>query len=138
MSQTKATTALDFPLTGKVFDFGRQFMLAGLGAAEKARADGGKLFDRLVEEGEKVEAQGRKAAEKRANAFKEETTKRGKDLDKAVKDGLAKVLNGLGIPTNDEIEKLSKRVDSLNDSINKLTGQDFSEIAREADSDKAA
>jgi hypothetical protein len=58
------------PLTGEVRDFTRQVWLAGLGAFARAQEEGGKVFEALVQEGQTIDAQMKKAASEKTEAVK--------------------------------------------------------------------
>ena len=58
-------------LSEKIKESARQIWLAGLGAYNKAEEDTGKIFERLVKEGEELENMTRGAVEKRFKAVEE-------------------------------------------------------------------
>lgn len=112
---------------GSVVDSARQIWLAGLGAFSKAEEEGGKLFESLVKEGEEVEARTRKTAEEKVEEVKgkmEEVKNKVSDtwdgLEQVFEDRVARVLNRLGVPTNDDVQELSKRVEELHESVKVL------------------
>ncbi len=112
---------------GSVVDSARQIWLAGLGAFSKAEEEGGKLFESLVKEGEEVEARTRKTAEEKVEEVKgkmEEVKNKVSDtwdgLEQLFEDRVARVLNRLGVPTNDDVQELSKRVEELHESVKVL------------------
>lgn len=112
---------------GSVVDSARQIWLAGLGAFSKAEEEGGKLFESLVKEGEEVEARTRKTAEKKVEEVRgkmEEVKNKVSDtwdgLEQVFEDRVARVLNRLGVPTNDDVQELSKRVEELHESVKVL------------------
>ncbi len=113
-----------------------QVYLAGLGALSKARSGAPGLFEELVAEGARAHAETRGAAEKAllgmmADVQQTVGTQLGKVRGQATDalDGLEKVfqtrvhraLTQLGVPSAEEVNALSKRVDSLNANIGKLT-----------------
>jgi poly(hydroxyalkanoate) granule-associated protein len=113
-----------------------QVYLAGLGALSKARSGAPGLFEELVAEGARVHADTRGAAEKALLGVMADVQARvGTHLGRVrgqatdVLDGLEKVfqtrvhraLTQLGVPSAEEVNALSKRVDSLNTNIGKLT-----------------
>lgn len=112
---------------GSVVDSARQIWLAGLGAFSKAEEEGGKLFESLVKEGEEVEARTRKTAEKKVEEVREKmeevknkVSDTWDDLEQVFEDRVARVLNRLGVPTNDDVQELSKRVEELHESVKVL------------------
>lgn len=115
-----------------------QVYLAGLGALSKASNGAPQLFEELVAEGARVHADTRGAAEKAlqglmAGVQERVNTRVGQVRGQAadVLDGLEKVfqtrvhraLTQLGVPSSEEVAALSRRVDTLNANINKLSRQ---------------
>ncbi|HEX8755972.1 MAG TPA: phasin family protein [Steroidobacteraceae bacterium] len=115
-----------------------QVYLAGLGALSKASNGAPQLFEDLVVEGARVHANTRGAAEKALQGVMAGVQDRvgarvgqvrGQAVD--VLDGLEKVfqtrvhraLTQLGVPSAEEVTALSRRVDTLNDNINKMARQ---------------
>lgn len=110
--------------------------LAGLGALSKASQGAPQLFEELVAEGARVHADTRGAAEKAlqgvlAGVQERVSSRVGQVRGQAADalDGLEKVfqtrvhraLTQLGVPSAEEVSALSKRVDTLNANINRLT-----------------
>src|SRR5512145_1583283 len=92
----------------------KKAMLAGLGAQEKAK----EFVDELVKAGELSKGEA-------SSLVKEWSTKaeeRTKEIDKRVKDTVAGVLEKLNIPTREDMEKLEKKVQSLNSRLKKFEG----------------
>ena len=124
----------DKQLAKTVRDSAQQIWLAGLGAFAKAQAEGSKVFDALVKEGQTIHSRTRKVAESKVS---EMTTTLGKmatkatnqatgswdKLEQVFEDRVARALNRIGVPTNKDINNLSKRVEELNASVQKLTGK---------------
>lgn len=101
--------------------------LAGLGAFARVSLEGGKLFDALVKEGEKVEERTRGAAAGALEAVREQTDPaRGKvaetwDRVEQIFEGrLARVLGQLGVPDRDDLQELMQRIDALQARIDEL------------------
>jgi poly(hydroxyalkanoate) granule-associated protein len=110
-----------------IVDFARLIWLAGLGAFAKAETEGGKLFEALVKEGEDVEARTRKIADETVESVKSKVDEmkglasdRWDKLEEMFEDRVSRVLNRLGVPTKEDIEELSRRVEALNKNIKKL------------------
>jgi poly(hydroxyalkanoate) granule-associated protein len=104
-----------------------QVFLAGLGAAAFSQEETGRLFDRLVTRGRKVEAEGKKkvaAGRKQLDATTRQATKRAEKVYRRVQDGLdsrlAKLVNRLGIPNQDQIRLLTDRVAELTRKVEGL------------------
>ena len=108
---------------GQAEDVARKIWLAGLGAYgkgfdeaqgqyEKLNAEASKLFDDLVEKGEKLEGE---AKEKFSSEKEQVTTK--------VEARVAEVREKLGLNKTDtdaKIEELSSKIDALADAVAKL------------------
>jgi poly(hydroxyalkanoate) granule-associated protein len=110
-----------------------QIWLAGLGAASKASDGAPRLFEELVSEGARVQAKQRGAAEKIVKGLMEAVNARVGDvrgqatdtlnsLEKIFQTRVHRALTQLGVPSAEEVEGLSKRIDMLNDNIDKLAG----------------
>ena len=114
-------------IAGPVMDSAHQIWLAGLGAFAMAQEEGGKLFDSLVKEGEKLEKRTRQAAEDTVSSVKDrvadvkDTAGEGTArLEQVFEQRVADALNRLGVPTVDDIAGLSQRVEELNKSLKEL------------------
>ncbi len=124
MANTALQNILETPVAVNIRESANNIWLAGLGAYAKTQEEGEKLFQSLVKEGEKVEKQARKAAEARIEQAKGKVVEfRGKAsqqfdrLEEMFQDRVALVLNRLGVPTQEDIQELTKRVEALNESI---------------------
>lgn len=106
-----------------VADSAHQVFLAGLGAAALSQEEGGRLFDRLVTRGRKVEAEGKKKVnqgKKQLDAAKKSATKAFERVQGGLEGRLAKVVNRLGIPNQDQIRLLTERVAELTRKVEGL------------------
>jgi poly(hydroxyalkanoate) granule-associated protein len=126
-----AEGASDNQLAATVRDSAQQIWLAGLGAFGKAQAEGAKVFEALVKEGRNLEGRTRKFAqmrmgsvtgtvEKAATKATARATATWDKLEQVFEDRVARALNKLGVPTNRDIQNLSKRVEELTASVRKL------------------
>jgi poly(hydroxyalkanoate) granule-associated protein len=105
-------------LIAGIRDSANQIWLAGLGAFAKAQKEGTKFFNGLVEEGEDVQKQAKKAA---SEAYDDIKTRASKSWDKlswteierVFEDRVAKVLHTLSVPTRKDLDTLSHRVAEL-------------------------
>ena len=94
--------------------------LAGLGAFAKVSSEGSKLFETLVQEGEKIEERTQKVAADALDVVKEKT---GESRDRAAEtwdqveqifeDRLLQVLGRLGVPNHDDVRDLTQRLDKM-------------------------
>ncbi|HHW76132.1 MAG TPA: phasin family protein [Xanthomonadaceae bacterium] len=124
MANVALKNILETPMATNIRESANRIWLAGLGAYAKTQEEGEKLFQSLVKEGEKVEKQARKAAEVRLEEAKSKVVEfRGKAsqqfdrLEELFQERVAQVLNRLGVPTQEDIQELTKRVEALNESI---------------------
>ncbi len=117
------------------FDSMSQIWLAGLGAMAKAQRGTPQLLQELIAEGARVQNQTRGAAEKavrsmvsnvrssinaRVDEVRDQATSALNDLEKIFQTRVHRALTQLGVPSAEEIAALSKRVDTLNASVEKL------------------
>jgi poly(hydroxyalkanoate) granule-associated protein len=124
MANTALQNILEAPLSTNIRESANRIWLAGLGAFAKTQEESEKLFQTLVKEGEAVEKRAKKTAEARFEEAKGKVVEfRGKAnqqferLEELFQERVAQVLNRLGVPTQDDIQELSKRVEALNESI---------------------
>jgi poly(hydroxyalkanoate) granule-associated protein len=110
----------------------RHIWLAGLGAFIAAEEEGSKLFEILVKHGEEVEGHTKKIAEGKVDAMKDKvesaveemrdkTTDTWEGLEQVFEDRVARVLNRLGVPTQEDVEELDKHIQNLTKNIKNLT-----------------
>jgi len=120
----------------------REIWLAGLGAfavtqQESSRLieQGGKLFDKLVAEGSRIEKKTRKdvegamddfrgevesrveAIKQQAEAVRKQATDNWDKLEKIFEDRVARALSGLGIPSKDDVTDLAVKVQKLSREV---------------------
>src|SRR5262245_23146442 len=98
--------------TQNVTKSAHEVFLAGLGAAAYTQEEGGRLFDRLVTRGRKVEAEGKKKVTASKKQLEGVTRKANKAIDKIqgeVDSRLHKLVQRLGIPNQDQIRLLTDR-----------------------------
>jgi len=97
--------------------------LAGLGALAAAEEEGTKIFNTLVERGEVYESRGKeeiaKVKDKVEGAFGKAETSWDK-LGDAFDEKVAGAVKRLGVPSGDEITKLTKRVEELTLKVDQL------------------
>ncbi len=116
---------------GKLFEKGRRSVES---TSSQVLGESSKLFERLVKEGGKVETKGRKAAtdtvsgvrddvESRVGKVRETAQSNWDKLEKVFEQRVARALAGLGVPSSDEINQLSKRVAELNKRVRELSEQ---------------
>jgi len=122
-----------------VVDSAREIWLAGLGAFSFAQNEsvkiidqGNKLFEKLVSEGVKLEKKTRNVAESAVGGIKGEVEstvgavrKQAVDnwdkLETIFENRVARVLGQLGVPTAEDVNKLSARVQTLATKVTSMT-----------------
>jgi poly(hydroxyalkanoate) granule-associated protein len=122
-------------LATPVVDSAKEIWLAGLGAFSVAQQEGGKLieqgnklFEKLVSEGEKLEKKTRKmtgttvddlrgGVESRVGSVKKQAVDNWDKLEGIFEDRVARVLGRLGVPTAEDVNKLSERVAKLSEQV---------------------
>ena len=127
--ESAATDARDLAKT--VLDSSRQIWLAGLGAFSRAQAEGTKVFEALVRQGEEVETRTRQAASDTAAAARAAAHAKAREmqhaaggtwdkLEKVFEDRVARALARLGVHTQSDVDRLAARVDALAEAVNEL------------------
>lgn len=97
--------------------------LAGLGAVALAEDEGGKLFQSLVEKGRTFEERGKGQVEKARGAVSGARTvaeSYWETFERTLDEKLTGALHRVGVPTKNEIDTLTKRVEELTTSIENL------------------
>ncbi len=114
------TQKIDMKIPTELRESVHKVWLAGLGALSTAEEEGSKLFNTLVDKGETFEARGKKVfddAKDRVLSARERAEKRWKKVGDEIDDRVSATIERLGVPTRDEIQKLTKRVEELNKKI---------------------
>lgn len=102
----------------------QQIWLAGLGAFSKAQQEGTKAFEKLVSDGITMQRKVHTTAEEKlaeatqkvteaAHTLNERATGQWGKLENIFEDRVAKALQGLGVPTAQELKALHARVAAL-------------------------
>lgn len=116
----KALAKHDDNLAATIRKSANQIWLAGLGAFAKAQAEGQKVFDALVAEGQRVQEETKTAADERIAEIKSRGAGAWDKLEKVFEDRVARALHSLNVPTRKDIDTLSKRVHELTEATNKM------------------
>ncbi len=121
--------AADNEFAQAVTQSAQKIWLAGLGAFARARTEGDRLFDLLVEQGKVLRSKSEQAADQalktvRSQADATLTTAQGKwdKLEQVFEDRVSRSLNRLGVLTNKDVETLARQVADLNESVRALMG----------------
>jgi len=103
-------------------DSAQKIWLAGLGAYERAKSEGPKMFETLVEQGRNLGVKAREGADQAMRAMREGAYGGGRwdKLEQVFEDRVSRSLNRLGVVTNREVQELSRQVEELNDTVRDL------------------
>ena len=122
-----------------VVESAREIWLAGLGAFSVAQSEsvkiieqGNKLFEKMVSEGMKLEKKTRDVAgsavgdikgevESTVGAVRKQAVDNWDKLESIFENRVARVLGQLGVPTAEDVNKLSARVQTLATKVTALT-----------------
>ena len=127
-------------LAATIKESGQEIWLAGLGAFSKAQAEGGKVFEALVNEGKVLQSKIRDAA---GNVAGKITETRVTELPEKAAEGLAKMgqlfedrtaeaLGRCGVATKKDIDMISRRVAKLATEMEKVKLAGVKSVTREA------
>ena len=129
--------AVDKQLGQAVTQSAHKIWLAGLGAFSRARSEGDKLFDLLVEQGKVLRSRSGKAADQamktvRSQADSTLSNAQGKwdKLEQVFEDRVSRSLTRLGVLTSKDVDDLARQVSDLNDSVRALMGGAAAKRAR--------
>lgn len=120
------------PIKGSVKDSAQQIWQAGLGAFNKAQAEGSKAFEALVKEGVSLQRKTQSVAEEKISEATTKMSTMATDisskasgqwdkLENIFEDRVAKALNKLGVPSAKDVNALIARIEELNKSVQKLS-----------------
>lgn len=122
----------DAPRIGNksITESAQQIWLAGMGAFNRAQAEGSKLFETLVRDGLSLEQTARKFAGTRANVVRDaveghvgQARERAADtwdkLEKVFEERVQRALVKLGVPGRDDLAALTDRVERLTEALRK-------------------
>ena len=98
----------------------RKVYLAGLGMATMATEEVSSLFQKFWERGEETEQKAREALNKQIEDRRKEAKKTSKKVEKELDKRLENVLHMVNIPSKQDIDKLSSKVNRLNRKVNEL------------------
>jgi poly(hydroxyalkanoate) granule-associated protein len=126
--------AEDKQLASAVRTSAQQIWQAGLGAFAKAQEEGGRVFNKLVQEGTDLQKRTRSLAEDKVSEVTDTVTKVADGvskqasgswdkLEQVFEDRVARSLSSIGVPTQKDIQALSRRVDQLTRAVAQLNGK---------------
>ncbi len=119
-----ANEATENQLAVRIRESASQIWLAGLGAFAKAQQEGVKMFEALVEEGEKVQEKTKTAADERLTEMRAKATGTWDKLEQVFEDRVARALHSLSVPSRQDIDALTKRVAELTEIAKKLSADE--------------
>ena len=109
--------------------------MAGLGAFAKAQEGGTKVFEALIKEGEGLQSRTKEAAAEKVTEMTSRATGTWDRLEKVFEDRVARALHSLGVPTKQDVQTLTRRVQELTEVVQKLSeGEAAATQARRASS----
>jgi poly(hydroxyalkanoate) granule-associated protein len=127
MQETTLVNLNDYPSVNQAIDFLHKASLAGLGACARVQRQSTTLFESLVAKGEEVQAGLKKnvtgqvnAAEKQFEGVVKDAKGTWNKLGSTFQDYVSRMLKQLGVPSRDDVEKLSKLVEKLDHSVLEL------------------
>ncbi len=134
-----ADDASENQLASTIKESAHQIWLAGLGAFAKAQEEGGKVFEALVKEGESIQSKTRKVTDERLAQAAGKAAGTWDRLEQVFEDRVARALGSLGVPSKQDIERLSQRVVELSAAVQTLTeGKAAAKVAPQEAADPGA
>ena len=105
-----------------VRDSAQKIWLAGLGAFERAKTDGPRMFETLVEQGRNMGARAVGAADEALKNLRQANYGSGQwdKLEQVFEERVSRSLGRLGVVTSREVDALSKQVQELNEHVRNL------------------
>ena len=111
------------PIGAALRDSAQKIWLAGLGAYERAKAEGPRMFDTLVEQGKTLRGRAAEAADQALKSVREQAGEaQGKwdKLEQVFEDRVSRSLNRLGVLTSKEVGDLTRQVEELNRQVREM------------------
>lgn len=104
----------------------QRIWLAGLGAFERARAEGPRVFETLVEQGRTLGARAMGAADEAIREMRQAGVAgaRLEKLEQVFEERVSRSLERLGVLTRREVEALARQVEELQEAVRKLAAAD--------------
>ena len=133
-STAKDSKAQAERLGKSITESAQQIWLAGMGAFNRAQAEGGKLFESLVRDGLSLEQTARKFAGNRADVVRDvvegrvgQAKERAADtwdkLESVFEIRVQRALVKLGVPSREDLTTLTGRVERLTAELRKANGK---------------
>ena len=119
----KRAGATQDPAGETLRDSAQKIWLAGLGAFERAKSEGPRMFEALVEQGKGLRSRASEAADQALKTVREQAGEaQGKwdKLEQVFEDRVSRSLNRLGVLTSKEVGDLSRQVEELNRQVREM------------------
>ena len=124
---SKRKTSKPDSLQDELTERGRDVWLAGLGALATVEEEGTKLFNRLVDRGQKFEEERRHDLEKATEKAREQgdetlaqLEEAGEETQSMLSESVNSALERFGVPTRKEVDDLKNKVDRLSRQVEEL------------------
>jgi poly(hydroxyalkanoate) granule-associated protein len=104
-------------------DSAQRIWLAGLGAFERARTEGPRMFDALVEQGKALGGRARDAADQALRSVRDgagSATQGFDRLEQVFEERVSRSLGRLGVITRAEVNDLSRQVNDLTEEVRSM------------------
>lgn len=118
-----ADEATELQLTARIRESANQIWLAGLGAFAVAQKEGVKMFEALVEEGEKLQERTKADADERLSEARAKATDAWDKLEQVFEDRVARALHRLNVPSRKDVDVLTQRVSELTEIAKSLQSE---------------
>jgi poly(hydroxyalkanoate) granule-associated protein len=117
----------------------QQIWQAGLGAFAKAQEEGGRVFSKLVKEGTELQKRAEDRVSdvtgtvtKMADGVSKQASGSWDKLEQVFEDRVSRALGKIGVPTQKDIQELTKRVEQLSKAVAELSGKKAPAAAKSA------
>lgn len=120
VDETKRTAKGDKRIQEELKESAQRIWLAGLGALSVAEEEGSKMFNSLVERGERWEKEGKERAEHGRERARSRVSETVDEVESRIDQRVTETMHRFGVPSRDEIRDLSRRVEELNAKIDAL------------------
>jgi len=114
-----------------VMDSAHKVWLAGLGAVAMAEDEGSKIFSDLISKGKTLETRSKKQTQEQMEKAKGSVAglkivaeSYWDTFGRTVDDSVTNVVHRIGVPTKEEIETLTKKVEDLTAAVDKLRAKE--------------
>jgi poly(hydroxyalkanoate) granule-associated protein len=114
-------------LQDDIMDSAHKVWLAGLGAVAMAEKEGGKFFSGLIEKGKTLEDKSKDQVEKARGTVTGLMTvaeSYWETFGRTIDEQVTAVIHRIGVPTKEEIETLTSKVENLTVAVDKLRSKE--------------